>query len=216
MEQLNLEDIDVGLPSTSIDNESGDDNLLGVFDSDISVVSISPMGSPLPVDEPRRVSFAPTVRVYPSQLNDIDEKWWYSRDELMQFREAARRMASYFWSFTSSRQENGPMLALGAETRGLEGKFCYERQKRKFWSKRYIVGASQRKWPAKRIADAAVQLDKWASDLALEEGKRDYERAYDEDTAVSGESEELTAKAKRCHSEVEDNDKERSVRPKAR
>lgn len=209
MEQLNLDGIDDGLPVTTIDKENHDN----VFDSDMSVVSISPMGSPLPVDEPRRVTFAPTARVYPSQLNDIDENWWYSRDELMQFREAARRMASYFWSFTSGRQESRPMLALGAETRGLEGKFCYERQRRKFWSKRYIVGASKRNWPAKQIADAAVKLDKWASDLALEEGKRDYERAY-ENTAASKEDNIDSTNSKRCPPGVEDNG--RSVRQKVR
>ena len=211
MEQLNLEDIDDGLSSTAIDKESCDNN---IFDSDISVISLSPMGSPLPVDEPRRVSFAPTVRVYPSQLSDIDETWWYSREELMQFREGARRMASYFWGFTSDRQENSPMLALGAETRGLEGKFCYERQRRKFWSKRYIVGASKRKWPAKRIADAAVQLDKWASELAHEEGKRDYERAYEENDVSIEETHDAAADKKRCQTQGKDN--ERSVRQKVR
>jgi hypothetical protein len=203
MEHFNLEGIDEGLPATAIDKECFDN----VFDSDRSVVSLSPVGSPLPIDEPRRVSFAPTVQVYPSQLKDIDESWWYSRDELMHFREAARRMASYFWSFTSARQESRPMLALGAETRGLEGKFCYERQRRKFWSKRYIVGASKRKWPAKQIADAALQLDKWASDLALEEGKRDYERAYHVKEENSDSSDN-----KRYHHAVEND--ERSVKQK--
>ncbi|GAX28183.1 hypothetical protein FisN_35Lh039 [Fistulifera solaris] len=206
MEHLDLDGIEDGLPATAIDKECVDN----IFDSDRSVVSLSPMGSPLPIDEPRRVSFAPIVQVYPSQLKDVDESCWYSRDELMQFREAARRMASYFWSFTSTRQENRPMLALGEETRGLEGKFCYERQRRKFWSKRYIVGASKRKWPAKQIADAALQLDKWASDLALEEGKRDYERAYQ----IEEENFNSSDDKKRCFHEVEHN--ERSVKQRLR
>lgn len=206
MNQLNLDDTKEELPITTFADEIFD----STADGDVSVVSISPMSSPVPVDEPRRVSFAPTIRVYPSELSYIDESWWYSRDELMHFRESARRMASYFWSFTAGRHENRPMLALGAETRGLEGKFCYERQRRKYWAKRYIVGASQRKWPAERIAEAAIQLDKWAADLALEEGKRDYERAYEN---KDGPKENLTP-SKRCYPGEEGNG--RVVRQKVR
>lgn len=62
-------------------------------------------------------------------------------------------------------------------SRGLEQRCCLERQRRKYLTNRCIVRAQKQLTPG-QLAELARRCTLWASALAVEEGRRDYIRAY--------------------------------------
>ena len=79
-----------------------------------------------------------------------------------------------------------PSFARGdTRTRGYEQRACYERQRRKYMTLKYVVKISKRNHPKysyiahpEPLAFAYSTCSKWATELAIEEAKRDYVRAY--------------------------------------
>jgi hypothetical protein len=83
-----------------------------------------------------------------------------------------------------------PTLAMNDMTRGLEQYCCTERYRRKVIGIKFIVQISKKLYPlsninnAVKLANVAQKCNTWATSLALEEGSRDYIRAYNSTTNV--------------------------------
>lgn len=108
---------------------------------------------------------------------ETEEEWrsmWYELSDLEAFREEARILCK---QIDISPSPGKPCLALDENTRGLEQRCCYERQRRKYLSSRYILRASTQFEPEK-LAAISRKCTAYASDLAIEEAARDYCRAW--------------------------------------
>ncbi|GKY99146.1 hypothetical protein MPSEU_000870100 [Mayamaea pseudoterrestris] len=79
-------------------------------------------------------------------------------------------------------QEDLSLTPENATSRGLELRSCLERQRRKYMANKYILKASQTLLCATKLAKLCSKCTSWAKKLALEEGKRDYERVYETET----------------------------------
>jgi hypothetical protein len=136
----------------------------------------------------RRVDFISQTEVIPapSPLEELCD-WapiWYQVSEMDQFRKEARDICRHMRVVHSVDNSNQELhLAMDGHTRGLEQRFCLERQRRRFLANRVVVRA-QVQMKGERLAEFAEKCTSWASQLAVTEGARDFERAYDETVAV--------------------------------
>ena len=69
-------------------------------------------------------------------------------------------------------------MALNEETRGLEGRMCRERQRRRYLAIQAVVRGQHQVSSAERLAALYQRCTKWAARLAHCEGQRDFQRAY--------------------------------------
>ena len=158
----------------------------------ITPLSLSPFERPIVTPPPKKsVSFASSVEVMsnPSPLNPLldrdetdawKEELWYPQDDLTEFRSEARDLCRQMRLWSNNQHEKGRcLLAFDPETRGLEQRSCLERQRRKYLSNRFVLKAA---WKLNNEPDklAAVchKINGWATEIAVEEGSRDFQRAY--------------------------------------
>jgi hypothetical protein len=163
--------------------------------------------SALNQSEPRHVKFQEHVTVIqPSNsLNDIDSgngiySSWYQLNELDSFRNDARELCremryhdtlvTYADSSTSSSDSDSsthsapairlPSMARNSSTRGLEQRTCDERQRRKYLANRFILKIAPRLYltDPDKLAEVSQKCNAWATELAIEEAARDFERVY--------------------------------------
>lgn len=104
---------------------------------------------------------------------------WYLQNELNLFRSQARDMCRLMRTFTHRNlctlSWDNPESK--CDTRGLEQRSCFERQRRKFMTNRFILKASH-VLSADRLADLSRNVTAWAVDIAVQEAIRDFHRAY--------------------------------------
>jgi hypothetical protein len=111
------------------------------------------------------------------------EEWktlWYELSDFEAFREEARILCR---ELDIAASPGKPCLALDENTRGLEQRCCYERQRRKYLSSRYILRVSTQCEPEK-LAAVSRKCTAYAMDLAVEEAARDYSRAWSEEISL--------------------------------
>jgi hypothetical protein len=140
-----------------------------------------------------------------SPLSKLDsmagwENIWYSGSELQEMRHESRALcrrlragndgrnelscSDKLSSLLSSEQNNDETISL----RGLEQRYCVERQRRKYIASKFILKAAsklrQEQKQDKRndasdiLAKVAQRCNAWATKLAIEEASRDYSKAY--------------------------------------
>jgi len=120
----------------------------------------------------------------PMERLDVDE-WkhiWYDRATLAGFRNEA-------WQICKTLREKTKnvncctLSARDGKTRGLEGRACAERRRRRIFCVRYIIVAARherfRSHPD-RLGRLARKINRWATDVAMEEASRDNFRAWRE------------------------------------
>ena len=164
-----------------------------VSDDECSTSSLNKLSTKPVVMHPkrRRVDFTGQTEVIPapSPLEELCD-WapiWYQVSEMDQFRKEARDMCRHMRVVHSVDNSNQELhLAMDGHTRGLEQRFCLERQRRKFLANRVVVRA-QVQMKGDRLAEFAEKCTSWAAQLAVTEGARDFERAYDETVAASAD-----------------------------
>ena len=130
---------------------------------------------------------------------------WYQASDMTLFRDEARllcremrrqdeleptynpkllRLSSSCSTTTSSRSSSSSSSSdettatSTANTRGFEQRSCLERQRRKYLASRFILKAAQQGACPQRLARMSQRLTAWALELAQEEARRDYARAY--------------------------------------
>jgi hypothetical protein len=119
----------------------------------------------------------------PLDAFETAEEWksmWYEFSDLEAFRQEARILCK---KLDIAASPGKPSLALDENTRGLEQRCCYERQRRKYLSSRYILRASTQCEP-ERLAAVSRKCTAYAADLAVEEAARDYNRAWSEEIGL--------------------------------
>jgi hypothetical protein len=133
--------------------------------------------------QPRRVSFDYQPEVIPSAspLDQISgwDTVWYQQTELEDFRKQARFMCRQMRTVLSEPDSRELHLARDQQSRGLEQRFCLERQRRKCMTIRLILKSQVQLRDPCRLAALSQRCTAWAIDLAAEEAARDFVRAYD-------------------------------------
>lgn len=84
---------------------------------------------------------------------------------------------------TQLKQKLQPLLSLNEETRGLEHRICFERQRRKYLVRQFVLTAASKlklNQPkhVNKLAWASSKVTRYSTKLAIEEALRDYIRAY--------------------------------------
>jgi hypothetical protein len=142
----------------------------------------------------RRVQFTDDcVSQLTSPLNKLSTQteWksiWYSEMELNNMRSEARDICSRIRATISGPTK--PSYAKDSLTRGLEQRFCTERQRRKYISSKYIVKTSiklrelHQSNDDEKLAAVARRCNEWATILAVEEAARDFVDVYSDDFQV--------------------------------
>jgi hypothetical protein len=141
-------------------------------------------------------------------FDSIDEycsATWYRMEELEKFRNDAREICREMKyndallcftadttnsghqsdsdsSTTSNPSQRIPSLARNSSTRGLEQRTCTERQRRKYLSTRFILKVAPQLYQhnPNKLAELSLKCNAWATDLAIEEGIRDFRRVSDD------------------------------------
>lgn len=144
----------------------------------------------------RRVLFAsendttsiPSPISYLFAEDEQSDSWksdlWYQAKDLAEFREEARNLCR--------RLTCPDPRPYAGNTRGLEQRLCPERKRRKYISNRCIVYASKKicgsnSWDADRLAALCQKINEWATELAVIEGARDFDRAWREERKRTSE-----------------------------
>jgi len=157
----------VSLDSTSTD-ESNIAEKRGVrFSEHVSVCS-----APSPLDQ---------LQLEPEREQDL----WYSLHELAFFRDEARYLCREMRRLAQEDPTYNPnllCLSRHEETRGLEMRSCLERQRRKFWTSRFLVRAAghanKSTCNPQQLAVLSQKVTAWATELAIAQAQQDYVRAY--------------------------------------
>ena len=161
----------VSLDSTNTDENIGE-NKRGVrFSDDVSVCS-----APSPLDQ---------LELEPERKQDL----WYSQPELAFFRDEARYLCREMRRLDQEDPTYNPnllCLSRHEETRGLEMRSCLERQRRKFWTSRFLVRAAghhhhhshNSTCNPQQLAILSQKVTAWATELAIAQAQQDYVRAY--------------------------------------
>ena len=130
---------------------------------------------------------------------------WYSTTEILTFRQETRhtcrllrkrlrrlklakceadpvRINESFRVELSQCWHDQPSLSLCPQTRGLEARYCLERQRRKYLASKFILTAASilhhTSEDADKLAEVAKRCNAWATILAIKEASRDYIIAY--------------------------------------
>jgi ATP-dependent protease HslVU (ClpYQ) ATPase subunit len=137
------------------------------------------------------------------QLQNPDE-WdaiWYTHTELENFRHEAHQICDQMKQQSQEGTSNNntkdvklsqqqvqakhichqPTMSMNSQSRGLEGRYCMERQRRKTAAIKYIVKTASgmlQYEDAEKLAEVAQRCNAWATSLAIEEATRDFVRAY--------------------------------------
>jgi hypothetical protein len=136
-----------------------------------------------------------TTGVAPLYRIETIDKWnnvlWYSPMEMKVIKNRTRVLCHYLAhqkKVTASNlghkvlTNDQPTLSNCPQTRGLEYYICNERRRRKYFTKKFILQAAEdiRHLPYanEKLAELAKECNKWATKLAIEEGRRDYINAY--------------------------------------
>lgn len=132
-----------------------------------------------PIKSQKHVSFAEESQFVASR-SPLDESnvdysllWWHE-SELRHFRDNAR-------SICFQMREN---VENSGDTRGLEGRCCLERQKRRFLAVRCIVRAQPQLQSESELAALALRCTTWAANLAAKVGTADFLAAHAEDASM--------------------------------
>ena len=131
---------------------------------------------------PKRVTFTEDEIIpLPSPLDQMAESdvpdLWHSAVEMDTFRKEARDVCRKMRLCEENPTPAGECsMAKCQLTRGLEGRSCLERQRRKMLAAKCIVRAQSTLEPD-RLAALARRCTSWAANLAQEEAARDYLRA---------------------------------------
>ena len=196
------------------DNSTNSSNNNNSIKRKMSTVSLDSYDQQQQV-EAKRVHFADDVSISasPAPLDRLESditsysELWYQVTDLTLFRDEARQLCRDM----RRQDEQEPtydkkLLCLSRhdeQTRGLEQRSCLERQRRKYLTSRFILKAFQEGKSPQKLAAISQRITAWAAELAVQEAKRDYVRAYQQKST------------KRCRSEnatiVEE---ERCVRPR--
>lgn len=140
------------------------------------------------VDSPesldRKVGFADHAKIIPSvsPLDIIESsqlgELWYDIYELDDFRTEVRELCrSMRTHCTQGPDAKVCTFSQSYHTRGLEARSCLERQRRKYLTMKCVV-RGQHGLDDERLAQLSLRCTKWAAELAVEEGARDFVHAY--------------------------------------
>ena len=155
----------------------------------------------LPLATPKKqVTFYPTVQYIAAEhkVDNDENDLWYNINDMQAFREQARVESQQLHlglpktdsedteattpTMNNKNNKNPKVakpctLAVNDATRGLEARFCRERNRRKYLATKCVVRAQSKLTPD-RLATLSSRCSKWAVDLAHTEAVRDYQRAY--------------------------------------
>lgn len=159
--------------------------LSSTFDFDLDF--LNEVSDEFTVDSPepdRKVGFADHAKIIPSvspldiiessQLSDL----WYDVYELDDFRTEVRELCrSMRTHCTQGPDSKVCTFSQSYETRGCEARSCLERQRRKYLTMKCVV-RGQHGLDEERLAQLSLRCTKWAAELAVEEGARDFAYAY--------------------------------------
>lgn len=139
----------------------------------------------IPVSPRKRVRFSSQQDVHipsPAPLeNATQSELWYSADEMAAFEFEARQLSILVYRNLLQQKLEGPTLALGPHTRGIETRGCIQRQILRRQARAYIRQIQQGR-TADELAEVAREMNAWAKHLAYEEAARDFDRAYSDES----------------------------------
>lgn len=175
-------------------------------------LNLAPFERPAVVSPPPRkhVTFATETTEYTSSpLSKCYNKQelWYPATDLACFRAQARDLCRQMRILHEQQQQPTQRtcsLAMDLQTRGLEQRSCLERQRRKYLANRFILKAAAKcVAEPEKLATLCQKITAWAAELAVEEGARDYGRAYHSCVVATGTN-EMSSSNKRLRQQEDD------------